>query len=281
MKLDGRVAFITGGAQGIGLGIARALAGAGMKVALADVDEDALARSVGELARTTPATGCVLDVRDDAAFADAADRVEAELGPVAVLCNNAGVVDGVHPCRSNRAHWDWVMGVNLTGVFNGVHTFLPRMVRQGEGHIVNTASAAGLAVVGGGAGWLYYASKFGVVGMSEALRGDVAPLGIGVSVLCPGPVATQIIANTTARRPDTSPPPLSDESGLPSEWLGPWLARGTSPDEVGEMVRQAIVANRLYIHTDRTMAEHIEDRARALLDALPSPEAAAPGQAIR
>jgi NAD(P)-dependent dehydrogenase (short-subunit alcohol dehydrogenase family) len=149
-------------------------------------------------------------------------------------------------------------------------TFLPRMVERGDGHIVNTASAAGLAVVGGGSGWLYYASKFGVVGLSEALAGDVGGLGIGVTILCPGAVATNIIPNTVARRPESSPVPLSEESGLPGAWLAPWLAKGTRPDDVGLVVRDAIEQNRLYAHTDDVMAEHIAARSQRLLDSMPS-----------
>lgn len=267
--LAGRAAFVTGGAQGIGRGIALALAESGVRVAIADVDGDKLEATVRELSQTTEAIAVNLDVRDAEAFAQAADTAESTLGPVSILCNNAGVLDGVHATKTTVEHWNWVMGVNLTGVFNGTHTFLPRMVERGEGHIVNTASAAGLAVVGGGSGWLYYASKFGVVGMSEALRGDVGPLGIGVSVLCPGPVATGIVSNSTQRKPESSPVPLSEESGLPSDWLDAWLQRGTKPEAVGCMVRDAILANALYVHTDDVMAEAVRERADALLAAMP------------
>jgi NAD(P)-dependent dehydrogenase (short-subunit alcohol dehydrogenase family) len=267
--LAGRAAFITGGAQGIGRGIALALAEAGVRIAIADIDQAKLDATVRELSERTDAIAIGLDVRDADAFVQAADISEAALGPVSILCNNAGVVDGVHATKTTVEQWNWVMGINLTGVFNGIHAFLPRLVERGEGHIVNTASAAGLAVVGGGSGWLYYASKFGVVGLSEALRGDVAALGIGVSVLCPGPVATGIITNSIRRKPESSPVPLSKESGLPSEWLEPWLQQGTKPEAVGCMVRDAILANALYVHTDDVMAEAVRERADALIAAMP------------
>src|SRR6185503_2106768 len=122
---------------------------------------------------------------------------EAKLGPVSLLFNNAGVAGHAPALKITYELWDWSTGVNLMGVINGVQTFLSRMAERGQGgHIVNTASGAGLAAVGSGV--LYHTAKFAVVGMSEALHGELAPLGIGVSVLCPGPVATDILARTRA-----------------------------------------------------------------------------------
>lgn len=144
-RVEGMTAFISGGARGIGLGIARAFARAGVKLAIADLDPDSLEAANSELARLTAVETFNLDVRDREAYARVADEVEARLGPVSILCNNAGVAG---PTRPSYEFWDWMLGINLNGVINGIQTFLPRMIERGAvGHIVNTASAAGL--VGG------------------------------------------------------------------------------------------------------------------------------------
>ena len=266
VEVAGRTAFITGGANGIGLGIARALAGAGAKIALADLDADALDRAKGDLSSQTDVQTVVLDVRDREAYARAADVMEARLGPVSLLFNNAGVVAGAPARKLTFALWDWGIDVNLGGVINGVQIFLPRMIEQGVGgHIVNTASGAGLAAAG--AGIVYHTAKFAVVGMSEALRMDLAPVGIGVTVLCPGTVATNIIENTRKLRPG-APSPSQGAPARASE-MSALLAQGAQPDEVGRMVLQAARDDRLYIHTDRTMFQAIEARSQALLDAMP------------
>jgi NAD(P)-dependent dehydrogenase (short-subunit alcohol dehydrogenase family) len=185
--LAGRTAFITGGANGIGLGIARAFARAGAKLALADVDAPALAQAQAELAKETEVETFVLDVRDRAAYARAADDVEARLGPVSLLFNNAGIALALPPAAMTFESWDYALGINLGGVVNGIQTFLPRMLaRGGGGHVVNTASGAGLAAPG--SGFLYHTAKFAVVGLSESLRFELLGAGFGVSVLCPGPV---------------------------------------------------------------------------------------------
>jgi NAD(P)-dependent dehydrogenase (short-subunit alcohol dehydrogenase family) len=259
----GRTAFITGGANGIGLGIARAFAGAGAKVALVDLDGEALQRAAAELSAVTEVDTHVLDVRDRAGYARVADAVEAKLGPVSLLFNNAGVAGHAPAVKLTYELWDWSTGINLGGVINGVQTFLPRMAeRKLGGHIVNTASGAGLVAVGSGV--LYHTSKFAVVGMSEALRGELARVGIGVSVLCPGPVATDILARTRAAQPR--------EDGA-IDTLGRMtnaLANGVPPDAVGHMVLDAVKADRLYIYTDGIMKGPIEARTAALLEAIPA-----------
>jgi len=181
---SGRTAFITGGAQGIGLGIARRLAREGANLALIDIDVDALKRALSELEGQTKVRTEVLDVRDREAFARVADAVEAGLGPVSLLFNNAGVAGAISIHKMNYAAWDWVLGVNLQGVVNGIQTFLPRMLKRGAGgHIVNTASGAGLLPAG--SGFLYATSKFAVVGMSESLHVELkqARTNIGLSVV--------------------------------------------------------------------------------------------------
>ena len=144
-SFEGRVAFVTGGAQGIGLGIARALAKAGAKIAIADVNSAALAVAERELGAVTDVVAASLDVRDRDAYAALADDVETRLGPVTLLFNNAGVAGATSPARMSYETWDWVIGVNLHGVINGIQTFVPRMIeRGGDGYVVNTASGAGL-----------------------------------------------------------------------------------------------------------------------------------------
>src|SRR5437762_9995170 len=167
----GKTAFITGGARGIGLGIARAAADRGMSVAIVDVDERALDEAEAELSARTKVAACLLDVRDRDAYRVVADEMESRLGPVSLLCNNAGVSGNVDVANLSYESWDWVIGINLTGVYNGIQTFVPRMIGRGaRTHIVNTASGAGLI---GNPGFLYATSKYGVVGMSEALRIDL------------------------------------------------------------------------------------------------------------
>lgn len=269
--VQGRTAFITGGANGIGLGIARSLARVGVGLALADVDGDALARAKDQLAGTTRVETYVLDVRDRAAYAATADAVEQALGPVSLLFNNAGVLSAENVRRLTYDLWDWSLGVNLYGVINGVQTFLPRMVERGQGgHIVNTSSGAGLAVPGSGV--LYSTAKFGVVGMSEALNAELKSAGIGVSVLCPGPVATGIVERSAEARPETGEP-LSEahaqRRAQQRTQTSLMLQQGATIDAVGDMVLEAIRADALYIHTDRVMEELIRARNLALLAAMP------------
>ena len=263
--LKGRTAFITGGARGIGMGIARAFANAGIKVAIADIDPDSLAAAKSDLAKLTAVETFKLDVRDREGYARVADEAEARLGPVSILCNNAGVAA---PTRFTYEFWDWMLGINLNGVINGIQTFMPRMIeRGGGGQIVNTASGAGLVAVGSGV--MYPTSKFAVVGLSEALRLELEPKKIGVTVLCPGPVGTDIVSNSRI----TQPPAQNEEESRTWEQATRqatgYLARGVAPDKVGEMVLEAVKANRLYVLTDRVMEKLIEARTKALLDALP------------
>lgn len=271
-RFSGRVAFITGGAQGIGLGIARALAREGVKLAIADVNAGALKTAQAELSALTPTEVFQLDVRDRAQYAVVADEAERRLGPVSLLFNNAGVAGGASVSQMTYEMWDWVIGVNLMGVVNGVQTFLPRMLdRGGDAHIVNTASGAGLVVIGSGV--MYNTSKFAVVGMSEALRNALSRRDIGVSVLCPAFVTTGIAENSASLSPagkqaaDSRTAAKRDES----------KARGSSIDTVGDLVVDAVRAGRLYIYTDDEIGPHLEQRHQVLLDAL----AAAPSRADR
>ncbi|HEX7304494.1 SDR family oxidoreductase [Lentzea sp.] len=252
----GSVAFLTGGARGIGLGIARALGKRGVRLAVTDVDAVALERAGEELADLTEVTTHRLDVRDRDSFAAVADEVERELGQVDLLFNNAGIVPFALPEDLTYDKWDLSLAVNLTGVVNGVQTFLPRMIERGAGHIVNTASGAGLVA---DSNVLYVTAKFAVVGLSESLRLAAARHGVGVSVLCPGPVDTGIVANTRTLEADVA---LRDDL-VPA--VEEFLRSGPGIDEVGEMVVAAMNAGKPWIFTGDEVRPHLEERMKALL----------------
>lgn len=200
----------------------------------------------------------------------------AQLGPVSVLVNNAGIIDSVSPSRLSRAMWDHVIGINLGGVYNGIEAFLPRMIQRGGGaHIVNTSSGAGLMVAG--SGFLYHTSKYAVVGMSESLRAELVHHDIGVTVLCPGAVATDIVRNTSRLRPDAAPQHSARVAGILSTAHRRLNETGTPPGAVGEMVVEAILANRPYILTDDTFVDAIRARTEALIRSTPQAIAADPG----
>jgi NAD(P)-dependent dehydrogenase (short-subunit alcohol dehydrogenase family) len=244
-------AFVTGGASGIGLGIADALAARGLAVTLADVDAAALGRVLSE--RGERFRGQVLDVRDRAGWVGAKAAAEAVFGPVDVLVNNAGIgPDGAEIADLTHESFDRIVGINLVGVFNGVHAFGADLRARGKGHIVNTASIAGLFASAPGVS-AYAVAKYGVVAMSETLRGELAPHGVGVSVLCPGFVATNIIANTARI------------SGVETDYDGDMEpGTGMSPARAGEIVVAAIEANRLYILTHPEMWPVVEARHKAI-----------------
>ena len=194
---QGAVAFITGGANGIGLGLARALLAEGCKVAIADIRQDSIDTALKSLTGAG-VMGVQVDVSSRAELARAADAVEARLGSVSLLFNNAGINLFQTIEDSSYDDWDWVMGVNLHGPINGVATFVPRMIRAGKGgYVVNTASMA--AFLSAGVPGIYNTTKFAIRGMSDALRGSLAPHGIGVSVLCPGLVKSYIYASNDIR----------------------------------------------------------------------------------
>lgn len=260
-ELAGKTAFVTGAASGIGRGIARALAGAGMKVALADIDAATLGAAAAELRGLgAEAMAVPLDVTDRAAWAATAREVPAELGPVQVLVNNAGVSTlGLAFNDVTPQVWDRVVAINLTGVYNGIRHFLPGMRDAGAGHIVTTSSMGGLA----GSALLgpYAATKAALVGLSEVLWHELAGTGIGVSVVCPGGVRTQIWRTSRAVRglPDTDVPP-DDASGQ--------SARATmEADEVGRRVVDGILADELYVLTHPEFRPVVVDRHERLLRA--------------
>lgn len=275
--LAGRTALITGGASGIGLGMARAFIAAGLRVAIADINEAALA-SVGA---ALPGLGLAvtLDVTRAADWQRAADAVEAALGPVDILCNNAGVGQGRFADGRNtdvaempEALWRMVLEINATGTFLGARTLAPRMIARRGGHIVNTASTGGLMAPGGIAA--YCASKFAVVGLSESMRAELAPAGIGVSVLCPGGVRSNLFASSVAIRAKT-PDAFAGLTTEGTEALRTEQAQRMDPLRVGEMVLRAIAGNELYIIPHPEYLGHVEERHAALVAAFR--ESAQPG----
>ncbi len=191
-ELAGKTAFVTGGASGIGFALGRAFAQAGMKVMLADIEADALDAAVKTLRDVGPdVRGVTCDVADPVSVERAARASYETFGNVHVVCNNAGVAGGGGIDAISLDTWQWVLDVNLMGVLHGIHAFLPHIRAHGEGgHIINTASMAGMQ---SGLGFSPYAtSKYAVVAMSEGLAMQLKPLGIGVTVLCPGFVRTRI-----------------------------------------------------------------------------------------
>jgi len=193
----GRTAFVTGGANGVGIGLVRALLAQGCNVAIADI-RPAHVDAALEALDNPKAMGVAVDVSSRAALARAADAVEAKFGVVSLLFNNAGVNLFQSIEESSYDDWDWIMGVNLHGPINGVMTFVPRMIRAGKGgYIVNTASMA--AFLAASACGIYNTTKFAVHGLSGSLRASLAQHGIGVSVLCPGLVKSYIYASDDIR----------------------------------------------------------------------------------
>ncbi len=265
--LTGKTAFITGGASGIGLGMARAFAGAGMKVVLADIEEAALAAAVTDLSEAgAEATGLPCDVSDRASLSAAADAAFETYGKVHLLANNAGVAAGGPMEQIAPGDWDWVLGVNLMGVIHGIQALLPRIKAQGEGgHIVNTASMAGM--LGYPMSGPYGVVKFAVVGLSETLAEELAGSGIGVSVLCPGWVRTGI-ADSRRNRPDRfgmgETATRTDEM---TQSVAALLAAGLDPDDVGRRVLDAVRAEQRYIFTHPDMRGALEQRFQAILAA--------------
>jgi NAD(P)-dependent dehydrogenase (short-subunit alcohol dehydrogenase family) len=265
--VSGKVAFVTGAASGIGLGIAKALARAGARVMLCDLEEAALAWAVEALKPSNAEiAGVKADVSLKRELQAAADATIERFGAVNILVNNAGVGGGGPYGVWDDALWDWTLGVNLMSVISGVEIFGPLIEKAGvPGQIVSTASIAGLL---SRTSMPYNVSKYGVVALSEGLRVDLAPRGIGVSVLCPGFIHTQI--NTSHRNlPERYGPRLKAamEQAPPNEFIKMLQARiedGLDPDYVGELVREGIEGDWPYIFTDTEFEPYIEARFAAI-----------------
>jgi NAD(P)-dependent dehydrogenase (short-subunit alcohol dehydrogenase family) len=266
--LAGKTAFVTGAASGIGLGIAGALAQAGVKVMLCDIEEAALAKAVEGLKRTNAdVDSAKADVSLKPELAAAADATIARYGKVHILVNNAGVGGGGSYASWTEAGWNWTLGVNLMAAIWGIEIFGPLIEQHGEGgHIVSTASIAGLISNGGNI--TYNVSKYGVVALSEGLRGELAQRGIGVSVLCPGFVQTQImdsLRNLPARFDRPSEDRLAAmRSSEMYKFVQDRVSHGVDPSYVGDLVREGIENDWPYIFTDVEFEPLIEGRFAAI-----------------
>ncbi len=258
-ELKGKTAIVTGAASGIGLGIARALAGAGMNLVLCDIQKEPLANARRDIeASGVAAIDVLVDVSDAASVAAAGCEAEKRFGKLHVAVNNAGVA--MHGTRLEEVgieEWNWVIGVNVFGVINGIRSFVPLIRRHGEGgHVVNTASISGFFVRRGRNQGAYSMTKYAVVALSEALEQEVEDAGIGVSVLCPVPVQTHIF-ESAATRPQRFGGPYARPQ---QEALRGATGRGLEPDVVGQRVLQAIRQREFYVLTHATKRAAVKAR---------------------
>jgi NAD(P)-dependent dehydrogenase (short-subunit alcohol dehydrogenase family) len=267
-ELTGKVAVVTGAASGIGLAMTKTFLADGMRVVMADIEASALEAAALELGTDAEVETVVCDVSDAGAVDALRDRTLDRFGGVHVVCNNAGVAGGGPIWAQTKADWDWVLGVNLWGVINGITSFTPLLIEQGEGHIVNTASVAGLISMPWGG--TYNVSKHGVVTLSETLWADLQLAGapnVGVSVLCPGWVQTRIHESGRNR-----PVAEGAERAAPTEeqqammaHVGGLIAEGLNPLQVAGMVRDAVREQRFYILTHPTWNGLLSDRFDRIL----------------
>ena len=266
-NVEGKVAFVTGGASGIGLGIARVFARNGMKVVIADSRQNALDEAMPLFGNTGGSVHPIkLDVTDREAYARAADETEARFEKIHVLINNAGVASGGPLQNATFKDWDYSMGINVGGVINGVVIIVPRILKHGEGgHIVTTSSTAGQFAVGGNG--IYNTTKFAVTGMMETLATDLQGTGVGASALYPGATLTNLGQSSQENRPEhlkneeepaRRRPPMNVDTSVYMD-----------PLEMGERVLRGIKRNDLFITTHPEFRDGIKARNEAQLRAIP------------
>jgi NAD(P)-dependent dehydrogenase (short-subunit alcohol dehydrogenase family) len=262
-QMNGKSAFVTGGASGIGRAIAESLAREGVAVAIADIDPKAAELACKELeadgARAIPIS---CDVTSTESLALGLEVASKSLGPIHILANNAGAFSVGAIEETERRDWEWLFEINVIGVVNGLHTFLPHMRAHGEpSHIINTASIAGH--IAGAKMGVYTASKFAVVGLTECLRAELADSTIGVSVLCPGIVKTGLIDSSRRHRPDRHGGREAD----PGDDVASITASGSDPSMIGDQVVAAVKAGDFYIFTHPDLKPAFEARFRRILAA--------------
>lgn len=276
MDLKGKTAFITGGASGLGLAMARAMGHEGMKIMLADLDVEGLKTAEAELrGRQIDVASVIVDVTDRSAVRNSALKTVERFGKVHVVCNNAGVAVGGPIGTVRERDWDWIIDVNIKGVVYGVETFTPLIKAHGEGgHFVNTASMAGMISPPGMEP--YCASKFAVVAMSEGWAGQLAPFNIGVSVLCPGYAKSRIFESGRARTSAYGGPGEIDPGiAVNREEAKERVLTGMDADVVGRRVVEGIKANELHIFTHRELRVVVEMRMEMLRQAFDRADASA------
>ncbi len=272
MDISGKTAIVTGAASGIGLGIATALAEAGANVVMADIQKDAVEQAAHGLSGTNKRVMPVrIDVTQEQSVLDALAEAERNFGKLHIACNNAGVpMHGTRMTDVPQSDWEFVIGVNIWGVIHGIRHFVPAILRHGEeGHVVNTASVAGFQNRRGTDQAPYSMTKYAVVSLSEGLELELERTNVGVSVLCPGPIATNI-ARGARNRPDHMGGPQvrpNDEATL-AERLA---ATGLDPKKVGDRVVDAIRTKTFYAFVSAVPADVIKARHRRIEEALNSP----------
>lgn len=266
MDVAAKTAVVTGGGSGIGRGMARCFATAGMNIVVADIEQAPLDEVVSELgAGGTEALGVKTDVSKLDQVEALAEAAVDRFGQVHVLCNNAGVGIPDPVGSTSIEDWRWTLDIDLWGPIHGVHTFLPIMERQGEGHINSTASMAGLYA--GASLGAYNVAKHGVVALMASLERDLrlAKSPVHTSVLCPGPINTNIVDSQRNRNPDSAAEHIETDAGQ-KFWdiLTRSLAEGMAPDEVGPMVLDAVVNDKFWILTHPEMASIVDKQLEAL-----------------
>lgn len=261
--LAGRTAVVTGGGSGIGRGICLALASRDMNVVVADIEADAAEAVAQELVgKGSRAIGHEVDVTSESSLGALRNAAFEAFGTVQVLSNNAGVIVPMEPlAEKTTADWEYVFSVNVFGIVKSVQAFLPHLVEQGEGHIVNTASMAGLVALPTLPIGIYTASKYACVGYTEMLRGELAGTGVSASVLCPGMVASNLTATSARNRPGAYGGP---EKTAPPETPSDLAAQMMSPETCGEIVARGIESDLLHILTHPESRGMVEARFEGL-----------------
>ena len=276
LNIEGRTAVVTGAASGIGLAMARRFSKEGMRVVAADVDAVALDGLEADPAFSSGVRTVRADVSDPSSVEALAEMVFREFGEVGVLCNNAGVGPMGTVWEVGVAEWEWVLGVNLWGVINGIRSFVPRMLQTGlEGHVVNTASMAGLIAGREMTPWrlgAYAVSKHGVVAISHTLYAELRTAGaqIGVSLLCPAAVDTRIWDSERLRpgsSPDAGTPVRDAEEAMRlRDRLRAGVETGIPPDEVAGLVLEAVRRDRFYVFTAPESPDQVGRHYQDLID---------------
>lgn len=265
-ELTGKVVVVTGGASGIGLSIAQHFAAEGARLVLADIEGPALEAAAASLPEGAEVVTEITDVSKGDEVDALRDAALDAFGAVHIVCNNAGVGGGGPMSDIKVADWEWVLGVNLWGVIHGVRAFLPLLLEQGEGHIVNTASVAGLYA----APFMgpYNVSKYGVVSLSETLAVELAMTDspVGVSVLCPSWVKTNIATSARNKPVGDGTGPTREEEAAISEIIEHFLTTGMEAADVAAHVVEAVRSKTFWILTHENTSDNVQQRVQSMVD---------------